>query len=88
MTKILKTGLVLSGGGAKGAYHVGVVKALAEYRIEVDIISGASIGALNGALLATSSSMQEGYERLNEIWQSLIQQSPIKPQVKNLPIPY
>lgn len=88
MTKILKTGLVLSGGGAKGAYHVGVVKALAEYRIEVDIISGASIGALNGALLATSSSMQEGYERLNEVWQLLIQQSPIKFQMKNLPIPY
>lgn len=88
MTKILKTGLVLSGGGAKGAYHVGVVKALAEHGIEVDIVSGASIGALNGALLATSSSVQEGYERLNEIWQLLIQQSPIKFQVKNLPIPY
>ncbi|WP_180112930.1 patatin-like phospholipase family protein [Acinetobacter sp. YH12131] len=88
MTKILKTGLVLSGGGAKGAYHVGVVKALAEHEIEVDIVSGASIGALNGALLATSSSMQEGYERLNEIWQLLIQQSPIKFQVKNIPIPY
>ncbi|EEY90338.1 phospholipase, patatin family [Acinetobacter lwoffii SH145] len=88
MTKILKTGLVLSGGGAKGAYHVGVVKALAEHGIEVDIVSGASIGALNGALLATSSSMQEGYERLNEVWQLLIQQSPIKFQMKNLPIPY
>ncbi|MDQ8936251.1 patatin-like phospholipase family protein [Acinetobacter rudis] len=87
MQKPLKTGLVLSGGGAKGAYHVGVVKALAEYGIEADAIAGASIGALNGSLLATSQSMQQGYQRLNKVWQQLSQQSPLKLQSKNVFIP-
>lgn len=87
MGKPFKTGLVLSGGGAKGAYHVGVVKALAEYGIQADIIAGASIGALNGSLLAASHSMQQGYERLNEVWQQLSQQSPLQFQSKNVFIP-
>lgn len=87
MNKLLKTGLVLSGGGAKGAYHVGVVKALAEYGIEVDEIAGASIGALNGSLLATSQSMQQGYQRLNKVWQQLSKQSPLKFQSKSIFIP-
>ena len=87
MKKVFKTGLVLSGGGAKGAYHVGVVKALAEYGIELDCIAGASIGALNGSILASSHSMRQGYERLNQVWQVLSQQSPIKVQTKQFFIP-
>ena len=45
-------GLVLSGGGAKGAYEVGVWKALDDYGItdEIKVISGSSVGALNAAL--------------------------------------
>lgn len=43
-------GLVLSGGGTRGAFQVGVWKALKELGIEVKAIAGASIGALNGAL--------------------------------------
>ena len=43
-------GLVLAGGGTKGAYQVGVWKALKELEINVKAIVGASIGALNGAL--------------------------------------
>lgn len=87
MAKLIKTGLVLSGGGAKGAYHVGVVKALAEYGIEADAIAGASIGALNGSLLSTSQTMQQGYEHLNRVWQTLSEQSPLKFKSKNLLIP-
>lgn len=87
MTELLKTGLVLSGGGAKGAYHVGVVRALAEYGIEADIISGASIGALNGSLLAASGNMKTGYERLNTVWQQLSQQSPIEVDTKSIFVP-
>lgn len=45
-------GLVLSGGGAKGLYHVGVMKALEENGIPVDYISGTSIGAAVGGLYA------------------------------------
>lgn len=87
MGTLIKTGLVLSGGGAKGAYHVGVVKALAEHGIQVDAVAGASIGALNGSLLAASQSMQDGYERLNRVWHTLSQQSPLKFQSKNLFVP-
>lgn len=51
MTKI---GLVLSGGGAKGAYEVGVVIALKKLRKKVDIVTGTSIGALNGLFVASN----------------------------------
>ena len=44
-------GLVLEGGGAKGAYHIGAAKALKEKGFEFKGISGTSVGALNGALL-------------------------------------
>ena len=43
-------GLVLAGGGTRGAYQVGVWKALQELNIKIKGIVGASIGALNGAL--------------------------------------
>ncbi|HET6227023.1 MAG TPA: patatin-like phospholipase family protein, partial [Bacteroidia bacterium] len=47
-----KVGLVLSGGGASGVAHIGVLKALEENHIPVDYITGTSIGALVGALYA------------------------------------
>lgn len=46
-------GLVLSGGGVRGAAHAGVIKALEEENIEVDCISGTSAGAVAGALYAS-----------------------------------
>ncbi|MEP3836908.1 MAG: patatin-like phospholipase family protein [Algibacter sp.] len=45
-------GLVLSGGGVKGVAHIGVIKALLEHGIIPDIVSGASAGAVVGALYA------------------------------------
>jgi NTE family protein len=51
-TKPYKTGLALSGGGAKGFAHLGVFKALEERGIHPDIISGTSAGALMGSLYA------------------------------------
>ncbi len=47
-----KVGLVLSGGGATGFAHIGVIKALEENHIPIDFISGTSSGALIGALYA------------------------------------
>lgn len=47
-----KIGLVLSGGVAKGAYEVGVIRYLAERGIEPEVIVGISAGALNGAMMA------------------------------------
>ncbi len=43
-----KLGLVLSGGGSKGAYEIGVYKALKKMHINIDIVTGTSIGAVNG----------------------------------------
>ncbi|MBE6775073.1 MAG: patatin-like phospholipase family protein [Ruminococcaceae bacterium] len=47
-----KYGLVLAGGGGKGAYQIGAWKALREMRISFDAIAGVSIGSINGALIA------------------------------------
>lgn len=49
-----KIGLVLSAGGAKGAYEAGVVKALIDARIKFDVIAGTSVGGLNAALTAAN----------------------------------
>ncbi|TSA26610.1 MAG: hypothetical protein D4R67_07625 [Bacteroidetes bacterium] len=47
-----KVALVLSGGGAKGAAHIGVIRALEEQQIPIDYVVGTSIGAIVGALYA------------------------------------
>lgn len=66
-----KFGLVMSGGGAKGAFQVGAIKALSELGVKVDGIAGASIGALNGAIVASAPSFADAAERLEEVWQTL-----------------
>ncbi len=73
-----KMGLVLSGGGAKGAYEVGIIKALLEFGVKIDVISGASIGALNGAILACAPSIESGLKRMEKIWKELSYSPPIK----------
>ena len=64
MSQTMKLGLALSGGGAIGAYEAGVVKALAESGTDVHMVSGASIGALNGAIIASSSGLSQAAERM------------------------
>lgn len=59
-------GLVLEGGGAKGAYHIGAYKALIEEGIQVKGIAGTSVGALNGAMIA-----QGDFQRAYEIWHEI-----------------
>ncbi|WP_394152970.1 patatin-like phospholipase family protein [Vibrio maritimus] len=54
-----KIGVVLAGGGAKGAAHIGVLKALEEMQIPVDILTGTSMGAYVGGLYATGMSAEE-----------------------------
>jgi len=51
--------LVLSGGGARGAAHVGVIRVLERYRVPIDCIVGTSMGALVGAAYATGTSVAE-----------------------------
>lgn len=51
----MKIGVALGGGAAKGLSHIGVLKALAEAGIEIDIVSGTSVGALVGAAYAAGA---------------------------------
>ena len=55
-------GLVLSGGGAKGLSHIGVIKALEENGVPIDYICGTSIGAIIGGLYAIGYSPDEMVE--------------------------
>ena len=61
-----KRALVLAGGGAKGSYQIGVWRALQELDWTPDIITGASVGALNGCLF-TMGKIQEA----EDLWRSL-----------------
>lgn len=58
--------LVLSGGGAKGAYQIGVWKALKKLNIKFDIVTGTSVGALNGVLI-----VQNDYRKAIKIWNKI-----------------
>lgn len=62
--KKYKTGLVLSGGGTRGFAHLGVLKALEEYGIRPDIISGVSAGSIAGALYADGNDPEEAMKIL------------------------
>ncbi len=55
----MKTGFVISGGGARGVSHLGVLKALTEHDIRPDIIAGTSSGAIAGALFSRGFSPEE-----------------------------
>ncbi|WP_162146790.1 patatin-like phospholipase family protein [Acholeplasma granularum] len=65
----LKVGLMLGGGGAKGAYQLGVIKALEEAKLlkHINSISGVSIGAINTLLLMSNKKYQE----MSKIWEIL-----------------
>lgn len=78
MLQPTKLGLVLSGGGAKGAYQAGVVRYLAEKNIQPDAVSGASIGSLNGAVVASADNVQKAAEALERVWYEVAENSPLK----------
>lgn len=59
-------GIALEGGGSKGAYHAGALKAIEELNIEITGVTGTSIGSINGAFY-----VQEGIEKLVEFWMNI-----------------
>ncbi|MCW9708761.1 patatin-like phospholipase family protein [Fodinibius salsisoli] len=59
-----KIALVLSGGGAKGAFQVGALEVFFERGYQFDVLSGVSVGALNGAMIATQQ-----FKELQRLWQ-------------------
>lgn len=54
-----KIGLVLSGGGVRGMAHIGVIKAMNEFGLNAEIVSGSSVGALVGALYANETPIMD-----------------------------
>jgi NTE family protein len=64
-------GLALEGGGAKGAFHMGAVKAFLEEGYNFDGVAGTSIGALNGAIIAQGD-FELGYKWWERIDTSLL----------------
>lgn len=69
-----KIGLVLSGGGARGFAHVGVLKALEAARVPVDVVVGTSMGAIVGGLYASGMSPQALESELMSIaWDTMFE---------------
>jgi len=72
-----RIGLVLSGGGARGFAHIGVLRVLEEMRIPVDCIAGTSMGALVGGSYAAGLSPDEMEQRIAQIdWVDLLRDDP------------
>ncbi|MCP3956511.1 MAG: BamA/TamA family outer membrane protein [bacterium] len=70
-------GIALSGGGAKGLAHVGVLKVFEEMRIPIDYIGGTSMGAIAGGLYAAGLSADELEEAVLTIdWQDVLDDAP------------
>jgi NTE family protein len=95
-----KIGLVLSGGGAKGAVHLGVIKALEENNIPIDCIAGTSIGAVVGSLYAMGYSPDEILDlflsdefrywqtgKVEEIYQYYFRKNPDQPDFVKFNVP-
>lgn len=77
--KKIKLGLALSGGGACGAYEVGAIKVLAKMGFEPQAVAGTSIGALNGAVVATFG-MKKAAARMEKIWMDLCPEKVLQPR--------
>ena len=66
----IKLGLALGSGGAKGACHLGALKAFEEENIKFEVFSGASIGSLMGALLARGYGVDDIFAITDEMWKN------------------
>ena len=74
--------LVLAGGGARGSYQVGVWRALAELGWRPQIITGTSVGSLNGAMFALDL-----YETARDMWLTIRSQDVIELPAEDAPLP-
>ncbi|MGH0036046.1 MAG: patatin-like phospholipase family protein [Myxococcota bacterium] len=86
-----RTALVLSGGGARGAYQVGVLRGLLDLGVltgdgrGLDIIVGSSAGSINaGALAARADDLTVGIERLEQVWGHIEAQQVFRTDLRSL----
>lgn len=63
-------GLVLEGGGSRGAYQIGACKAISELGFEISAVAGTSVGALNGAMV-----VQDDVDKACDIWHGISPES-------------
>jgi NTE family protein len=81
-----RVGLVLAGGGAKGAYEIGVLDYLAQIGCQVVAVAGTSGGALNGAVLAGQPSLAHGTRLLAALWEQFSEHLEIAPPLRGAPV--
>jgi NTE family protein len=67
----MKTALILTHGGLKGAFQVGVLKELVKRGIVPDVVIGGSIGSLNGAVFLSSKDFKKNVELLENLWSNI-----------------
>lgn len=86
-----RTALVLSGGGARGAYQVGVLRGLVDLgflpreRSGLDVVVGSSAGAINAtALVAHANHFDEGLSRLERVWKEMQPQQVFRTDIASL----
>jgi NTE family protein len=83
-----KTALVLSGGGARGAYQAGVLRGLMDLDVpppHFDILVGSSAGAINaGALAAYADDSEAGVAKLNRVWSRIEARQVFRTDVRSL----
>lgn len=78
-----RIGLVLGGGGARGAAHIGVLRKLEEMRVPIDAIAGISMGALVGGLYASGLSVDELEEVVDSLdWQDAFRDAPKREKLR------
>ena len=76
-------GLVLGGGGARGAAHIGVLRELERMRVPIDAIAGTSMGAIVGGLYAAGHSVAELEEIVETLdWQAAFQDKSSREQLR------
>jgi len=67
-----RLGIVLTGGGARAAYQVGVVRALSRFPVECVAVSGVGAGALNGLVLASQRELAPAADQMLALWRQVI----------------
>ena len=85
------TGLILTGGGARGAYQAGVLQGVAEIAksrqtaLPFGIVSGASAGAINASFVAaTADSFIRSAKQLSEFWSTLRSEAIFRTDIRSL----
>lgn len=74
-----RIGLVLGGGGARGAAHIGVLRELERLRVPVDAIAGTSMGAIVGGLYASGMSVDELEQLVTSLeWAKVLSDTPLR----------